>query len=1098
MRWRRLYCLILVIMWIGWLLPPRSNQMQLVQAAEAQTQISQAQTSDAGQAAGFNTSYAVIPASATPTFAGNWSLEAWIYPTTVSGCRNILGMNFNGGLWFGLCDGVLRVHRGTATFGQSVTAVPANQWSHVAVSTYYDVDGEQFIAEFFINGEREGYYPLDGDGTVSTARELRIGNDHPGDYWAGQLAEIRIWNYARGEFNIRRDMHSTLDQAPAGLLAQWHLTNGSLRDRISDVAAVAQGAISFTGYVSPALPATTPVDEHFNTLQQRTYGTASVYLPSSNEALLIGGYREASVSTTISTLNAGDGSMQARGNLPVGLALAGAAYASSNDTVYLFGGSLDNQHTTVDTIYAINPQTGAVRTLAARLPQALDLAAVVYHPILNKIVILGGYRADSGSLDQIVVFDVASESVSIAANILPRKIHAASAVYSSATQHIYLIGGTNSSIDVADLTEIVLNPDLTGTVTIMEQQLPKADTALVGFEDPVSKLIYLMNGRTTNRVVAFDPQTRQVWRTPLEMPTSSVNTAAAYLPASSKIQPFASAIYSPRNRHALIFGGGAFGSFGTNSIWRVYLGDGPLVQLGRWDFQGFTGGTVQSIDGQNANLVVGNSDGMWHFSESASLPTNAPTQQFYPTLAAVGSVSWDAIGNAAYFGAGKNVYRGQQGTTSLIYDGSWMADGTVKALHTLDNGLPAIGRDTIGSTAIASYQVPNGSPSSYTYQNVGPGCSQTTSIRTSPRSTPIFLEYWAINQLVNNCGPHRSNFGAMLPPEDYYPRLYRVRKLFSSTSAWAVVDFGVLCNALPFQARTMAIGQNGDLWVAGDTGVCRYPAANLPDSSNPIFNIFDLPYANNAHQVDVDADGRIWFSSDNGLSAFEVRRDGQTPIASLRASDFTHLNAPIGSKTGVSGLSALSAVGEKIYAARGKMLYSHAQRWNQFDLGAPIERLWTVRGRLFAATSTLLHVLEPDGLTWRHYAVTAYDIQADQQGRIWVAHSNGVQLWQPTLAWQELPNLSLSEPVYSLAEDSAGRMWLGFGDGVGLYDRQRLVTRVTSPLGATSATSLLVGNDKALWVGTASGLARLDAVNANMASVYGRQCWIASYCRRWH
>lgn len=1077
MRWRKFYLVMIVILWLGWLVPPRSTQLLAVQAAEAQIQTSQASSSDAGQAAGFSNSYAAVPIAATPNFAGNWSLEAWVYPTTTSGCRNILGMNYNNGLWFGLCSGFLRAHRGTASFAQSTSAVPANQWSHVAVSTYYDNDGEQYIAELFINGEREGFYPLDGDGTVSTARELRIGND-AGDFWLGQLAEIRVWNYSRGEYNIRRDMHSTLDQVPAGLLAQWHLTNGSLRDSISDVAAVAQGSITFLGFVSPALPATTPVDQYFNTLEQRIYGAASVYLPSSDEALLIGGYRDGAVSAMIHAINAGDGSSQIRGNLPVPLAFSSAAYADSNNTVYVFGGSLNNQHATVDTIYAINPQTGAVRMLAARLPQAFDLAAVVYHPILNKIVILGGYTPELGPLDQIVVFDVATESITPSANILPDRIYATNAVYSSATQNIYLIGGTNASTNFATITELVLTPDSSVSATTLAAQLPKPDTALVSFEDPSSKLIYVMNGRATNRVVAFDPQTEQVWRTPLELPTNSINTAAAYLPAGSKIQPFASAIYSPRQRHALILGGGEFGGSGTNSIWRIYLGDGPLVQLGRWDFQGFAGGTVQSIDGDGANLLVGNSDGMWHFSESASIPTNAPTQQFYPTTAAVGSVNWDTFNSVAYFGAGKNVYRGQNGGSTLIYDGSWMADGTVKALHTLANGLPAIGRDTIGSTAIASYQVPNGSLGSYTYQNVGPGCSQTTSIRTSPRSTPVFLEYWAINQLVNNCGPHRPSFGAMLPPEDYYPRLYRVRKLAAANTSWAVVDFGVLCNALPFQARTMAIGQNGDLWVAGDTGVCRYPAANLPDSANPVFNIFDLPYANNAHQVDVDADGRIWFSSDNGLSAFEVRRDGQAPVASLRASDFTHVNAPIGAKTGLSSLAALSAVGEKIYTARDKMLYSHAPRWNQFDLGAEIERLWTVRGRLFAATATMLHMLEPDGLTWRHYAVTAYDVEADQQGRIWVAHSNGVQLWLPTTAWQDVANLSLSEPVYSLAKDATGRMWLGLGDGVGLYDRGRLVTRLALPLAATPATALLVGTDNALWAGTSNGIARLDAITA--------------------
>ena len=77
---------------------------------------------------------------------------------------------------------------------------------------------------------------------------------------------------------------------------------------------------------------------------------------------------------------------------PLPRAYSTAAYASSNDTVYVFGGS--DQLTTADSfdsIYAVNPETGAARTVAATLPAGRDDATAIYLDHLNKIVILGGW-----------------------------------------------------------------------------------------------------------------------------------------------------------------------------------------------------------------------------------------------------------------------------------------------------------------------------------------------------------------------------------------------------------------------------------------------------------------------------------------------------------------------------------------------------------------------------------------------------------------------------------------------------------------------------------------------------------------------------------
>ena len=52
-------------------------------------------------------------------------------------------------------------------------------------------------------------------------RELRIGGDQPWDSFAGFIAEARIWNVARDQADIRRTMHSYVDEKMPGLVAAW-------------------------------------------------------------------------------------------------------------------------------------------------------------------------------------------------------------------------------------------------------------------------------------------------------------------------------------------------------------------------------------------------------------------------------------------------------------------------------------------------------------------------------------------------------------------------------------------------------------------------------------------------------------------------------------------------------------------------------------------------------------------------------------------------------------------------------------------------------------------------------------------------------------
>lgn len=1078
--------------------PTQSQQSIIVEPTQQEpTQLKNVPTlqpGDAGPSLYLNgSSYLAVPAASAPALGQDWTVEAWVYPSSTTGCRAVLGKDYANGLWFGLCNGAVRFHRGSAAFIQGTTIVPVNQWTHIAVSTFYEPYSGEYLAEILINGESEGYYSTSGNGSVGGTRELRIGNDQAWDYFLGDIAEVRLWSYARGEIATRRDMHTTLDQKPGGLVAAWHLA-GDYVDSISGATATPVGTAQFVGYVSPVTPPTTPVDEFFNTLPQSVYGAASAYVPRLNRALLLGGYRSGVPSNAVTAIDAASGSATALGSLPAALGLPSAAYAATNDTIYLFGGSSDTADTSVNTIYAVNPETGAVRSVAATLPQSLYIASAVYHARLKKIVLFGGYRLPEGALSNVYVFDVASETISTAAFSLPQAAYGQPGVYSTATGKIYLFGGTDGVNTLASVLEVTLNAaGSDGTVTTLASQLPIADARTFAVEDPLAKMIYVAGGSFTTRVLAFDPQTGELWRTPLEMPKASVNTAEPYYPApASKIKPYATAIYSARNRHALVFGGGGFGGTGSNTIWRVPLGDGPLVELGQWDFKSFATGSITALDGDERALLVGTNVGAWLFYTYGN--DALPSERFYSLGGAASAVRWDKYGVRPYFGANNKVYFGwPSGAITQIYDPQW---NVLDIEPTGPNTPPMFGANTInrGFVNQPSFYAPNGSLSAYTYGAYGPNCSATTSIKVGPG--PLFLStyYWGINQVRPACaGTLRPGdattdvvtstaplAGPLAPTADAPSHIYRLRQS-PATGAWSSVDLGTVCNNAAFVAQKMTFGRNNDLWVTGDSGVCRYAGSNLPGGTTPIFNVYDLPYANAANNVSVDGDGRIWFSTDGGLSVFEVRRDGNVPISTLRASDFNYLNAPIGSTSGSSALNALVAVGEKVFTARGNLIYTLAQRWNQLDPGGTVNKLWTIRGRLFAATTTMLRVLQPDGATWQSSAASVQDVLQDRTGRIWVAHNNGVQWWASNGALQDIPGLALNEPVLALAEDQNGRIWLGLNDGLALYDRNRLVTRIATPAGAVTTTKLLVDRDNNLWVGTSNGLARFDPADATWA-----------------
>ncbi|NUS53702.1 MAG: PKD domain-containing protein [Streptomycetaceae bacterium] len=165
-----------------------------------------------GQAMTFNgtSSMVTVPNAASQTLTTKMTLEAWVKPTTVGGWRNVILKERSGGLSYGLYAGGDDFAAGYVRIGaddQGIGAtgnLPVNAWSHIAV-TY---DGATL--KFFVNGTQVGSRAQTG--TIAAGSDpLRIGgNTVWGEYFSGQIDEVRIYSRALSAAEIATDMNTAI------------------------------------------------------------------------------------------------------------------------------------------------------------------------------------------------------------------------------------------------------------------------------------------------------------------------------------------------------------------------------------------------------------------------------------------------------------------------------------------------------------------------------------------------------------------------------------------------------------------------------------------------------------------------------------------------------------------------------------------------------------------------------------------------------------------------------------------------------------------------------------------------------------------------
>ncbi len=116
-----------------------------------------------------------------------------------------------------------------------IESIQKDNWYHVAAT----IDAEMNIMKLYLNGFEVGRNSFSNQNNIHrTTLPLRIGCSHEEERsehasFAGLIDEVRIWNIARTETQIRSDMNKQLNGDEPGLIAYWKFDTET-EGRISD------------------------------------------------------------------------------------------------------------------------------------------------------------------------------------------------------------------------------------------------------------------------------------------------------------------------------------------------------------------------------------------------------------------------------------------------------------------------------------------------------------------------------------------------------------------------------------------------------------------------------------------------------------------------------------------------------------------------------------------------------------------------------------------------------------------------------------------------------------------------------------------------
>ena len=155
-----------------------------------------------------------VPDASSLDLTTGMTLESWVRPSALGGWRTVVFKERPGGVVYGLfADQAGSRPSGQVFIGSERNAVgkaalPLNAWTHLA-TTY---DGA--VVRLYVNGALAGSTSVTGAMAASTG-VLRVGgNSIWGEWFAGLIDEVRVYNRALSAGEVQQDMATAVSGSP--------------------------------------------------------------------------------------------------------------------------------------------------------------------------------------------------------------------------------------------------------------------------------------------------------------------------------------------------------------------------------------------------------------------------------------------------------------------------------------------------------------------------------------------------------------------------------------------------------------------------------------------------------------------------------------------------------------------------------------------------------------------------------------------------------------------------------------------------------------------------------------------------------------------
>ncbi|MEM9022946.1 MAG: LamG-like jellyroll fold domain-containing protein, partial [Bacteroidota bacterium] len=175
------------------------------------------------------------------------------------------------------------------TWDARSTSVPNyddGEWHHVA-ATYSNAEDRGVL---YIDGMQEAAITVAGDVKIrATTDDLSIGTGNTNRFFNGQVDEVRIWNVARTEQDIREFMCAKLSGSETGLVGYWNMDAAATgTDNVPDLTANALHGTMTSMAANDVITSGAPIGDESIMAYPQDWGGNALDFDGSNDYVDIG------------------------------------------------------------------------------------------------------------------------------------------------------------------------------------------------------------------------------------------------------------------------------------------------------------------------------------------------------------------------------------------------------------------------------------------------------------------------------------------------------------------------------------------------------------------------------------------------------------------------------------------------------------------------------------------------------------------------------------------------------------------------------------------------------------------------------------------